>query len=127
MKFKSHFLCALALSIGLFWSIPTSASAEGIRQNVRFARGATSATIKGAVVRGDNDTYLFSASAGQQFSIQLTSVEDNATFELYNTSEELCDSEVKTASGRLPTTGTYKVVVSPSRGNATYSLKISIR
>jgi hypothetical protein len=65
------FICALALS---------STLAQGVKQKVRFARGTSSATIHGAVVRGDRDRYYVSAKRGQTMSVKITSTESNAVF-----------------------------------------------
>jgi hypothetical protein len=35
--------------------------ADGVKKKVRFARGASSTTIRGSVIRGDRDRYYLSA------------------------------------------------------------------
>jgi len=49
-------------------------------QRVKFARGRTTAVLKGAVVRGTNDRYLLGAREGQTMIVHITSVEKNAVF-----------------------------------------------
>lgn len=105
----------------------TCVLAEGLTQQVRFARGASSATLDGAVIRGDRDTYLVEAAKGQKIWVRLTSLEDNAVFDLYSPGGELFEQEARTMEGRLPESGAYKFVVGGTRGNATYKLKITIR
>lgn len=68
------FVCALAAG---------SVSADGITKKVRFARGASSATVRGAVIRGDRDRYLVGARAGQTMTVKITSLEKNAVFQIY--------------------------------------------
>ena len=101
--------------------------AEGITQNVRFAAGASSATLEGAVIRGDRDTYLVEASQGQKIWLRITSEENNAVFDLYSPGGELFEQESRSMDGRLPESGAYKIVVGGTRGNATYKLKITIK
>lgn len=102
--------------------------AEGVTQEIRFRPGSDSGTVQGAVVRGDSDTYTLGLSEGQKIWIRLTSLESNAVFDLYSPGEEpLGESEATQMEGRLPESGTYRIVVSPSRGNAEYTLKVTVR
>ena len=39
--------------------------ADGVKQKIRFAKGASSATVSGTVVRGDRDRYYVGARKGQ--------------------------------------------------------------
>jgi hypothetical protein len=117
------FICALALS---------STFAQGVKQKVRFARGASSATIRGAVVRGDRDRYYVSAKRGQTMSVKITSTESNAVFQVYFAGQQESlegageDDDATEWSGELPADNDYVIVVGGTRGNATYTLKISI-
>ena len=117
------FICALTLS---------STFAQGVKQKVRFARGTSSATIHGAVVRGDRDRYYVSAKRGQTMSVKITSREDNAAFEIYFSGEQESlegageGDDATNWSGELPADNDYVIVVGGTRGNATYTLKISI-
>lgn len=118
------FICALALS---------STFAQGVKQKVRFARGTSSATIHGAVVRGDRDRYYVSAKRGQTMSVKITSTESNAVFQVYFAGEQEAlegageDDDATEWSGELPADNDYVIVVGGTRGNATYTLKISIK
>jgi hypothetical protein len=117
------FICALALS---------STFAQGVKQKVRFARGTSSATIHGAVVRGDRDRYYLAAKKGQTMTVKITSTESNAVFQIYFHGEEESlpgagdDDDATDWSGELPIDNEYVIVVGGTRGNATYTLKISI-
>ena len=117
------FICALALS---------STLAQGVKQKVRFARGTSSATIHGAVVRGDRDRYYVSAKRGQTMSVKITSTESNAVFQVYFAGEQESlegageDDDATEWSGELPADNDYVIVVGGTRGNATYALRISI-
>jgi hypothetical protein len=107
--------------------LTTTAFAEGLTKEVRFARGAYSSTINGAVIRGDRDTYILKAAKGQHIWIAITSVESNAVFDLYSPGDELFEQEAKKMDGRLPETGPYKIIVGGTRGNATYKLTVTIK
>jgi hypothetical protein len=117
------FACSFALS---------SLVAQGVKQKIQFQRGSSSATVKGAVVRGDRDRYYVGARKGQTMSVKITSVEDNAVFQVYLPGEEEAlhgagDGDDATDwSGDLPRDADYVIVVGGTRGNASYTLKVSI-
>ena len=116
-------VCSLALS---------SLCAQGVDKKIQFARGASSATLKGTVVRGERDRYRLSAKKGQTMSLRITSEEDNAVFQIYLPGEQEALSgagdgdDAKEWSGELPRDAEYVIVVGGTRGNATYSLRVSI-
>ena len=118
------FICAFAFS---------SISAQGVKKKVRFAPGTSSATIRGAVIRGDRDRYYLGAKAGQTMSVKITSTEKNAVFQIYFHGEEESlpgagdDDDATHWSGQLPIDNEYVIVVGGTRGNATYALTISIK
>ena len=107
--------------------------ADGVKKKVRFAKGTSSTTIKGAVIRGDRDRYTVGAKAGQTMSVKITSLEKNAVFQICFAGEQEClpgasegDDAMKW-SGELPVDNDYVIVVGGTRGNATYTLTISIK
>src|SRR5687768_10887543 len=53
---------------------------SGKTQRVRFARGRTTAILKGAVVRGTQDRYILGARQGQTMIVHIASREKNAVF-----------------------------------------------
>ena len=118
------FVCALAFS---------SVFPQGVKQKVRFARGTSSTTIRGAVVRGDRDRYYLGAKAGQTMTVRITSLEDNAVFQIYFAGEQEAlqgageEDDATNWSGELPADNEYVIVVGGTRGNATYKLTISIK
>lgn len=113
--------------VAIFLMLTTVAFAEGLSKEVRFARGKSSATIEGAVVRGDRDTYILRASEGQHMWITITSLENNAVFDLFSPGDEQFEQECRKMDGRLPQSGPYKIVVGGTRGNASYTLKVTIK
>jgi hypothetical protein len=107
----------------------TQAQSDRTRR-VRFPRGRTTTVIKDAVVRGTQDRYILRASAGQTLTVHITSLEDNADFNVYRTgSRRTLEGAQETTdwSGELPRTGDYTIEVGPTRGNATYTLEVTIR
>lgn len=96
-------------------------------RRVQFARGASSATIENAVVRGTRDTYLLNARARQKMTVSITSVENNAVFDIIAPNGRTIQQEATSVSFTLPTTGDYRVIVGGTRGNATYKLQVAIK
>jgi hypothetical protein len=125
---------ALALSAASAWAQEA--------HEIRFAPGSNSATVSGAVVRGTRDVYAFSARKGQAAKIEVSAVESNAAMTVWRPGARLGppeeDIQGKTLpgagegqdaqrwSGALPETGRYLIVVGPTRGNATYKLRLRI-
>ncbi|HLL13587.1 MAG TPA: hypothetical protein VK388_00785 [Pyrinomonadaceae bacterium] len=108
------------------------AAQEGLTKRVRFARGRTTATLKNSVVRGTRDRYIVGARAGQQMTVSITSVGRNAVFIIRppsnNTPEGAEEMPESTNwSWNLPESGDYVIEVGGTRGNATYTLKVSVR
>jgi hypothetical protein len=118
------FVCALSFS---------SVFPQGVKQKVRFARGTSSTTIRGAVVRGDRDRYYLAAKKGQTMTVKITSLESNAAFEIYFAGEQEAlqgageEDDATNWSGELPADNEYVIVVGGTRGNASYKLTISIK
>lgn len=113
--------------------------------SIRFPAGKSSATASDGLVRGESAVYSFAAKAGQTVDIRITSLENNAVFALYlpGATTRMDDGaldvqgkplpgaepekETRRWSGALPASGQYLVVVSGTRGNASYDLTLSIR
>jgi hypothetical protein len=113
---------------------------------IRFARGASSAEVHGAVVRGERALYSVEAREGQHMSLRITSIESNAVFQVYAPGAEarLGDASALEIAGQaltgaregddatrwtgvLPRSGPYLLVVGATRGNTTYRLTVKIR
>lgn len=96
-------------------------------RRVKFDRGASSKTVKNAVIRGTRDIYLLGANKGQQMNVNITSLENNAVFDVVSPNGQILQQETKNWSGELPQNGDYKIVVGGTRGNATYELTTEIK
>ena len=123
----------IAVFVVLF-ALGSSAAAvgDGLTKRVRFARGKSSVTLSNSVIRGDRDTYILGAKAGQKMTVRISSVEKNAVFQVeapdgsfLEGAGEMDDAVSVTAT--LPDSGDYRIVVGGTRGNASYRLTISIR
>lgn len=107
---------------------PTLLMAQQSRtRRIQFARGASSAVVEDAVVRGTRDTYLVGAKAGQKMTVSITSVENNAVFDITSPKQKLIKQEATSWSTKLSATGDYRIVVGGTRGNATYKLRVEIK
>ena len=101
-------------------------------QRVRFARGSNKAVLKGAVVRGTSDGYVLGARGGQTMIVRVTSREKNAVFSILGPDNAPLPGtddgrDATSWAGELPSDGDYFIWVSPTRGNATYTLEVTIR
>ncbi len=105
---------------------------DGITKRISFARGKSSATVRGAVIRGDADTWIVRAKAEQMMTVSIRSVEDNAVFTVQGPDGEYLqdageEDEARGVTNSLPYDGDYRIRVSGTRGNATYRLTVSIK
>lgn len=104
----------------------TSQSSRNIR--VRFPRGRTSTVIHNSVLRGTRDNYILGARAGQRMIVHVAAREKNAVFDIHTPGGgDTLAREATDWSGRLPETGDYLISVGGTRGNATYTLELTIR
>jgi len=125
----------LAVSMFLLISVlafSTLAKADGITRRITFAKGKSSAVLANSVIRGDEDTYLVRAKAGQKMSVKVSSVERNAVFFIEKPDggylENAGEGDDQTVwKGTLPEKGDYKIIVAGTRGNATYKLSVTIK
>lgn len=103
---------------------PAEPQAGGTR--IEFAAGSTSSQVQNSVVRGTRDTYLLNAAAGQTMRLSISSLENNAVFEVIGPDGAALAQEEEQLTLELPTSGDYQVIVGGTRGNATYTLDVAI-
>lgn len=116
----------------IFLLLTFTPALAGLTERVRFAPGASGATLKGAVVRGERDVYILGAGAGQWMKVKIYSLEDNAVFQVQNPDGSYAPGagdydDATLWNGQLPANGDYRIVVGGTRGNATYTLMVEIR
>lgn len=109
-----------------------AAFAEGVTKRIRFPRGKTSTVVKGNVIRGERDKYILGARAGQQMTVHISALENNAVIVIYRPgSKQTLDGageedDATEWSGELPTGGDYIIIVGGTRGNAGYRLAVTV-
>jgi len=132
LNFHSKPLIRGGLAIAFAGVMALSLCAQGVKKKIQFARGSSSTTVNGAVIRGERDRYYLGAKKGQTMSVKITSEEDNAVFQVFLPGEEEAlagagdGDDAKDWSGELPRDAEYVIVVGGTRGNASYRLKVSI-
>jgi hypothetical protein len=112
---------------------------------IKFARGASSAVYEKIMFDGKKHYYYFTAHEGQMLNLDLSSQQNNAFFAIYKPDYQLAEvnriikvegdilnSEKTTYQGvhwlgQLPLSGEYLIVISATRGNASYNLRIFIK
>lgn len=103
---------------------PASPQAAGTR--IEFAAGSTSSQVKNSVVRGTRNIYLLNAAAGQTMRLNISSLENNAVFEVIGPNGTALAQEEEQLTLELPASGDYQVIVGGTRGNASYTLDVTI-
>jgi hypothetical protein len=132
MKLRSIDRLTILLFVLMLGTV-TVTFAEGVRKRIEFPRGSTSTVINNAVLRDEIDQYILNARAGQKMKVDISSIEDNASFQITRPDKTQLlpgagfDDDAKHWNGELPDSGDYTIEVAPTRGNATYRLKVEIR
>ncbi|HAA31358.1 MAG TPA: hypothetical protein DCE56_31165 [Cyanobacteria bacterium UBA8553] len=101
-------------------------SQQSRTQRIQFAPNAVSAVVEGSVVRGTRNIYLLRARRGQTMKLNITSLEQNAVFDIQSPNGRFLKQEGTSWRGVLPVTGDYSVIVGGTRGNATYKVDVTI-
>jgi len=109
-------------------AVATPVEPVGSERRMSFAPGTDNGTASGAVVRGSADTWVLAASAHQTMDVMVTSFEANSTFDVLapDGTALTAPDDRTTWTGVLPADGDYRVVVAPTRGNATYTITVRI-
>ncbi len=106
------------------------AHAAGVNRQVKITTSGT-VRLPGHVVRADRDTYTLQTVGGKSADVSIESDENNAVFEILDQNGKVLPcaggGDCVQWSDELPLNGTYRIVVGGTRGNANYTLVISIR
>ncbi len=103
-------------------------SANQVKETqVFFDSGKRATTVSNSVARGDRDVYLVGAQGGQTMTLLISSLENNAAFDVVAPSNLILGTELRKEEIFLPHTGDYKIIVGGTRGNATYDLAIGVK
>jgi hypothetical protein len=96
-------------------------------QRVKFARGRTTAVLKGRVKDGNTKLYVLGASQGQTMSVHVTSKGKGVQFTL-SSAQDIISDPTDDWSGDLPDNGDYTIAVFSSKSQAQpYTLEVTIR
>lgn len=111
--------------------IPTATSGNANSAlRIRFAPGATSATLTGNLAASESDPYVLRALAGQTLSLNLSFTEGRAILVVWGEDGDVLQSdhaEVSSFERVLPTTQDYYIQVKGRPdGNTAYTMTVSI-
>jgi hypothetical protein len=116
------------------WSASPQTVAQRSRvKRIQFAPGASSGAVEDAVERGTRNIYLVGASKGQTLTVKITSIENNAVFDVAAPSGKIGQQrrlllrEASEWTTVLPASGDYQIIVGSTRGNASFRLQVTIR
>ncbi|AFY55900.1 putative peptidoglycan-binding domain-containing protein [Rivularia sp. PCC 7116] len=93
-------------------------------KSIDFSNGNEYEVIEDAAIRGETVIHRFEVAPGQDFRIVITSVENNAIFELFKVGEPRMYAEKASNIRLFLEAGEYYFTVGAIRGNATYKLKV---
>lgn len=98
-------------------------------RRIQFARGSNSTTIRDSVIRGERNVYILGARAGQTMGVQIVSTEaqGGALFDVVSPDGVVMETGATTFQQELPAAGNYRIVVGGSRGNASFTLNVTIQ
>jgi len=97
-------------------------------KRIRFQPGAVSGSLERALPAGDQHCYQLSVSENQWMEVWLTSVLDNAVFQIYSPTGVSVTAGETHWLGRTESTGDYIILVTSLDGmEAAYNLKIQIK
>jgi hypothetical protein len=141
-SYLTRIFLPLLLAFCLVAVFPRVSDAQ-VERRVVFAKGKTSATMRGRLPANfaDYDAYIIRGRRGQTLSIKLTTTDRAGYLSVFETKELGPDEDMITPegeyprlwSGRLPITSEYSVQVYGSRNidqrssRASYTLEITIR
>lgn len=130
--FRSMRMNGLGMFLGLFFSVNVYAVDK---PEIKFAAGATSASLSGEINGMDRDIYLIQGKAGQTLKVDVKNKYKLVLFRiaLPNQDEKYLpkageEDDATTWRGKLPADGKYKIIVGAMRGKDTrYTLQVELK
>lgn len=116
------------LSIGTIFAF--GQKGETVEKQIRFARGKSSATMKGFIAdRMTTHDYIVEAKAGQKLSINLVSARKDVQVYVLLTNQGIYPEKPgkRSFTMTLPEDGAYIVHVEPVRDKIPYTLTVSVK
>jgi hypothetical protein len=98
----------------------------GLTQRIEFAPGDLSKNVSGSVILGTRNTYLLNTQRGQVISVNLDPPESNAVIDIVDPRGRTVTQGTNFWNGESSQDGDYRIVVSSTRGNASYSFLVSV-
>jgi hypothetical protein len=140
----------LVLALAAVGALAAPARAADTLREIQFKPGKTAVKAHGHLTLGDSNIWVITARAGQTGDVRVTSIEDNVSFRIYQPPAVLKHTigalrvegpelpgvipvqGLDAGAGRhwtgpLPAAGRYYVVVGSDRGNASYTLAVTIK
>ena len=119
----------------LFTVVPSVSAQEGekITHRVRFARGQSSATLKGKIRKNQEIIYTLGASKGQTLTVRVTASTPNHdvvfTIEGPGSRAMMEEGDLNTEwTGQLPESGDYQISLGMIESDfSNYTLEVSVR
>ena len=126
LKFSLAFLllCCLALSANA-WD-------QEYVYRVKFAKGKSSAVMEDSIIRATRNIYVLGARKGQVMTAKVRSIENNAVIQIIDPKGKTPKGagangeDITYWKGKLPLNGDYRIAVMGTRGNASFTLEVSI-
>jgi len=121
----------LASFLGVFLA---TAAVAGDKPRIAFAPGASGASLKGEIQGMDRDIYPITVKAGQTMRVKVANKLKLVLFHIQMPGENGGylpnageDDDATQWEGKLPVSGTYKIIVGAMRGKDTrYTLDVQV-
>ncbi|MDQ3799603.1 MAG: hypothetical protein M3384_09145 [Acidobacteriota bacterium] len=132
-NFGKYFLIGLLafFAFGFFASLDAFAQkGTNVEKRVRFARGKSSATMKGTIAdRMTTHEYKIGARAGQTLTVRFVSPRKDVDVCIVypNGGEPENSCGRRSFSVRLPDDGDYSIIIDSKRENTAYTLTVSVK
>jgi hypothetical protein len=126
---NAHRAMFLLLCLMLFSIVaPITANQTDKPQRVKFARGRTTAVLKGSVTERKGKTYVLGAKEGQTMSVHVASKNSTVQFTIATPEPDILTDPTDDFSSELPASGDYEISVMTYEAKAQpYTLEVTIR
>ncbi|MBT95723.1 MAG: hypothetical protein CL431_07135 [Acidimicrobiaceae bacterium] len=96
-------------------------------ERVQFTAGDIGATVNGGILRGESSPiYLLGATAGQLMQVSISTLEENASFDIISPNGRELGKDLINTKALLQESGDHLIIINPLRGNVSYELNMLI-